>query len=116
MQTLSLEEVIEKMDGIPFCIDFYQDFSSIFTENPNEKMCISEIVEYIMNPPVVTPVQSYHGSLEERKRSIEFWEEHEKMMKKERKAEEKWRKKHKKISGKQAYKNLKRVRKEIMRG
>lgn len=113
MQTLSLEEEIEKMDGIPYIIDFYQDLSTIFTDGLHTEMSITEVVEEIMNPSIIMPISSYHDSWEEQKKNIEFWENFDKAMEKERKAEAKWRKHHKKISAKQACRNFERIYEEF---
>lgn len=117
MQTLTLEDEFKRIDGVPYMIDFYQDFSTDALENSGNGICIPEIIEGIMNPRMINvQQQSYNPSLEERLRSMEFLDLVERERKKEIKAEKKWKKHHRKVSGKQAIKNFNTVYEEIMRG
>lgn len=116
MQTLSLEDEFRRMDGVPYTIDFYWDFSTAVLGNPDNKMCVQEIVEEIMNPKVIdVGRQSDTLCLEDRRQDEEFWRGMDKMIKKEARREKKWKKHNKKVTAKQAYKNFKHVYKEIMR-
>lgn len=117
MQTLSLEDEFRRIDGVPYTIDFYQDFSTVALENSKNGICIPEIIEEIMNPRMINvQQQSYNPSLEERQRSMKFWDLVERERKKEIKAEKKWKKHHGKVSDKQAIKNFNTVYGEIIRG
>lgn len=94
MQTLTLEDEFRRMDGVPYIIDFYQDFSTVTLENSENRICIpeiiEEIIEEIMNPRMIdVQQQSYNPSLEERRQSQEFWNCIAKAEKKERKREKK---------------------------
>ena len=115
MQTLSLEDEFRRMEGISYDIDFYQDFSTVTLENIDNRMCISEIVEEIMNPKVIDVRQESDTlCLITRQQNEDFWSLVDKEEKKEAKREKRWKKHHKKISTKQAEKNFMRVYKELM--
>lgn len=117
MQTLSLGDEFKRMDGIPYFIDFYQDFSIVTLGNSDNRVCIPEIIEEIINPKLIDVKQQNNNLyLEERRRSEEFWSNFHKMEKKEAKAEKKWKRHHKKVSTKQAIKNLNCVYKEMIGG
>lgn len=117
MQILSLEDELKRIDGVPYAIDFYQDFSTVVLENSENGICIPEIIEEIMNPRMINvQQQSYNPSLEERQRSMEFWDLVERERKKEIKAEKKWKKHHGKVSGKQACRNFECIYEELTGG
>ncbi len=117
MQTLSLEDEFRRMDGIPYSIDFCQDFSTVTLENSDNRVCIPEIIEEITNPKLIDVRQQNNNLyLEERRRSEEFWTNFHKMEKKEAKREKKWKKHHKKVSTKQAFKNFNNIYKEMIGG
>lgn len=119
MQTVSLEEEIELMDGIPYGINFWDDFSDYYVHDcPIEEVPIPEIIEAILKEsrdasPTnndIFPTSSYQ-------QSQEFWNQMEKQSQKERKKEKKWKKRkgHPK-SVKEAQKNFDRIVDELMKG
>lgn len=115
MQKLSLEEEFKRMDGVPYTIDFYQDFSRAILGNADNKMCIPEIVEEIINPNVIDVGQQNDPlCLENRQRSEEFWGHVSKMWSKEKKREKKWKKYKRKVTAKQAIDNFNYIYDEIM--
>lgn len=117
MQTLSLEDEIKRIDGVPYTIDFYQDLSKVALEDYDNRVCIPRIIKEIMNPKVIdVQQQSNNLSLENKQQSEDFWNLVDREMKKEAKREKKWKKHHKKVSAKQAYKNLNHVYKKMIRG
>ena len=117
MQTLSLEDEFKRIDGVPYNIDFYQDFSTVTLGDFDNGMCISEIVGEIINPKVIDIRQEDDTPyLISRQQSEDFWSLVDKEEKKEAKREKKWKKHHKKVSTKQARKNLNRIYKEMMGG
>lgn len=117
MQTLSLEDEFKRIDGVPYNIDFYHDFSTVTLENFNNRMCISEIFEEIMDPKTIdVRLEDDTLYLKDRQQSEDFWSLVDKEEKKEAKREKKWKKHHKKVSAKQAYKNLNRVYNELIGG
>ncbi len=95
MQTISWEDEINLIDGIPYNIDFYQDFSTIYlNEELLIKMSIASIIEFINNhkteievsdvhKPIAFSYNSYHESLE-------FWKIVDKFTKKEKKLAIEW--------------------------
>lgn len=116
MQTLSLEDEFRRIDGVPYVIDFYQDFSKAAWGNSENKICIPEIIEEIMNPKAIDVQQKSDGpSLEERQQSENFWHLVDKEQKMDIKAKKKWEKHHRKVSDKQAIKNFKRVYREVVK-
>lgn len=117
MQTLSLEDEIRRMDGVPYTIDFYQDFSTDILEEVDNMESIPKIIKEIMNPRLIDVRQQNNNVyLEERRRSEEFWSNLHKMEKKEAKRVKKWKKHHKKVSTKQALKNFNCIYKEMTGG
>ena len=117
MQTLSLEDEFRRMDGVVYNIDFYQDFTTVTLGDFDNGMCISEIVEEIMNPRVIDIRQEDNTLyLKNRQQSEDFWSLVDKKEKKEAKREKKWKKHHKKVSVKQARKNFNRIYKEMIGG
>lgn len=97
MQTTSWEEEIKLVDGIPYFIDFAQDFSNICLNGCQiEDMSIDDIVRSINPENKVSDVTSYTPSGEDYRRSQKFWddfyESERKREKHEKKLEKKWNK------------------------
>jgi hypothetical protein len=95
MQTISLGEEIELIDGIPYDIDFYQDFSDICLNRQQiTDMPVAAIIEFLNNNGVKTfdcnVPMGYMG--EEYESSRVFWEALDKYEKEERKRKKKWKK------------------------
>lgn len=119
MQTASLEEEFELMDGIPYGINFCDDFSGCYVYGrPIEEFSVPEIIEAIFKGPKdasptnndIFPTSSY-------RQSQEFWNQMEKQFKKERKMEKKWKKrKGRPKSKKEALKNYNRIVDKLMKG
>lgn len=117
MQTLSLEDELRRMDGVIYTIDFYQDFSNTILGNSDNKACIPEIIEEIINPKVIdVRQQNAPLSLEDRQRSEDFWRHMNKTWSKEKKGEKKWKKHKQKVTVKQAINNLNYIYDEMMGG
>lgn len=53
MQTFSLEDELKRMEGVPYIIDFYQDFSTDDLKNSDNMESIPEIINEIVNPKVI---------------------------------------------------------------
>lgn len=96
MQTTSLEEAIKLIDGVPYNIDFFQNFSTVRIDGrPIENVPVDEIIESILNPESETIAYAAYDntpSWESYQRDQEFWEAVDKFEKKERKREKKWKK------------------------
>lgn len=99
MQKASLEDEMQLIDGIPFDIDFSQDFSKVFLNGQViADMAISEIIASIVrsadteNIPVPYDMNNYDSGLTKWEFN-EMLEDHEK---ESRKAELKWKKDKKK--------------------
>ena len=97
MQTISLDEEIELIEGIPYDIDFDQDFSAIcLNGQPITDMPVASIIGFLNNPK--SGVQILDGSIpihctgEEYRCRQDFWEHFAKWEKKEKRREEKWKK------------------------
>ena len=99
MQKISLEEEMQLIDGIPFDIDFSQDFSKVCLNGHTiTNMAISEIVAYLAsvadteNVPVPYDTNNHDSGLTQWK----FNEMLEKCEKENRKTTRKWKKDKKK--------------------
>jgi len=99
MQKVSLEDEMQLIDGIPFDIDFYQDFSKVFLNGQAiTDMPISEIVASIASVPGTenVPVPYDKNNYDSGLTKWEFREILEEYEKENRKAELKWKKDKKK--------------------
>ena len=99
MQKISLEEEMQLIDGIPFDIDFSQDFSKVCLNGHTiTNMAISEIVAYLAsvadteNVPVPYDTNNHDSGITQWK----FNEMLEKCEKENRKTTRKWKKDKKK--------------------
>lgn len=90
MQTTSWADEMKLMDGVPYLIDFFQDFSAMLRDGEPALIVDARIVRQ----PVEKTVNAYVLT-EERQRTLEFFEQVDKYAKQERKREEKWKKKQK---------------------
>ena len=97
MQTVSLDQEIKLWDGIPYDINFFQDFSALSLEGVQlSSISVSAIIEAIplLSDEVLEyPVTAYPSG-ERHRTSTELWESVEKYEKDERKREKKWEKQH----------------------
>lgn len=100
-QTLSLEDEVRLLDGVPYDIDFSDGVA--LTD-----VSATDIIEAILSPPKV-PVLS---EIVAQSYSEIDWDAIDKKVKKDRKHEKKWVKEHKKISPQEALKNLNNLLKE----
>ncbi|GEM_PF-6385535 len=117
MQTLSLEDEFKRIDGVPYIIDFYQNYTESDLEGSDNRMGISEIIDEIMNPKMIhVRQQNDKLCLENRQHSEEFWRLVNKTEKKAAKREKKWEKHHQKVSGRQAFKNFNRIYNDMIGG
>lgn len=100
MQTASLEEAIKLIDGVPYNIDFFQNFSTVCIDGrPIENIPVGEIIESILNSESETITYAAYDntpSWESYQREQDFWEAVDKFEKKERKRDRKWKKDSKK--------------------
>ena len=119
MQTVSLEEEIELMDGIPYGINFCDDFSEYYVyERPIEEVPIPEIIEAILKESRdASPTDNDIFTTSNYQQSQKFWNQMEKQSQKDYKKEKK-RKKRKghPRSVKEAQKNFDRIVDELMKG
>lgn len=103
------------MDGIPYDINFKQNFSTMYYDGQLiMNLPVSYIIETIDNPEanmIVFDVNNYLPSGEEYRCSIEFKEQFEEFTKKEKKDKQKWKRNKKKRQA-----NTKRLLKEIDNG
>ena len=90
MQTTSWEDEMKLMDGVPYRIDFFQDFSVMLKDGEPALIVDARIVMQ----PVVKTVDTY-VSTEERKRTLELFKQADKYVEQERKREEKWKRQQK---------------------
>ena len=95
MQTISLDEEIELLEGIPYDIDFDQDFSAIYLgDQPILDMPVAYVIEFLDKG-----IQIFDDSApmlptgEEYRRRREFWKVIDKNVKKDIKRREKREKK-----------------------
>lgn len=90
MQTTYWEDEMKLMDGVPYMIDFFQDFSSL--QKNGEPALI--VHGRVIAQPVEKTVETY-PALEERRRTSELFKQADKIVKKEQKQKEKWKRKQK---------------------
>lgn len=86
MQTISWEDEFRLMDGIPYDLDFFQDFQSMFG---NEEPAL------IVDAKIAKKSVDAYVSSEARQYTLELFEQADKYVKQERKREEKWERKQK---------------------
>ena len=101
MQTVSWEDEIKLCDGIPYDIDFAQDFSTIYLDGQLlADMPFTSIIEATSNHQTVDEIFDARNHVpctaESYRRSRELWEQVDKFTKDERKREIKWEKNRKK--------------------
>lgn len=113
MQTITLEEEIKLMDGVPYYFDFYQDFSCITLNGKQAQdvfpLNLLELINETERENTVTVVNndcSYEMDYQTRE---QLWKAAEEYVEEERA----WKKHNKKIGAKKAYKNLKRALKDL---
>lgn len=104
MQTLSWDEVIKRVDGVPYHIDFYQDFSEVRAGEivPDDMLTI---VNAILSPPEPPALPAR----EEHYLTPKDWEKIDKQVRKEAKAEARSNK----VPVKKAMKKLNKARKKL---
>lgn len=115
-QTISLAECLSLLDGVPYDINFSQNFSVIHVGGRVlADITVLEITMAILNPPSVSvPLPAPYPSFEEQDRSRRFWAGVEKQQKEDQKRKEKWRKKHPKPkSKKEAWRNFKHAAEKL---
>lgn len=109
MQTLSWEDELQLLDGVPYNIDFSRGMS---IEVPEGTMLrdvpVSSIVGAILNPPEVPALPARRVSVS----STIDWDELDRQEKKKEKRAKKWKQKHPKRSVKEAYEDICNLRKE----
>lgn len=88
MQTTSWEDEMKLMDGVPYVIDFFQDFSDMLKDGEPAQIVDARIVIQSMAKNVNT-----YASLKERQRTLELFKQADRYVRKERKREEKWERK-----------------------
>lgn len=116
MQTISLAECFSLLDGVPYDINFFLNFSSIRVgERVLADITTHEITMAILNPPPApVPLPAPYPSFEEQERSRQFWADVEKQQQEEQKCEKKWRKKHPKPKSKnEVWRNYKHALKKL---
>lgn len=107
--TISWEEESKLLDGVPYSIDFRQDFSTwsidgcIITDIP-----VSALLDAIVVSPRRDIAYTTYTLLPERESSLD-WDYVDKQLEKERK----WEKKHTSVSPKRAYKKWEKVIKRL---
>lgn len=120
MQRVSLDQEVELWSGIPYNINFYQDFSTQYLDGWRiVETPVSEIIQAIVISPDEIPEHSDVGypSRGDYLKSQELWDYLEKQEKKNRKREKKYRKKHPKPKNiREAEQNFEHIVDDIMRG
>ena len=102
-QTLSSEDELRLLDGVPYDIDFSREYSPEISYGVTPRdVPVADIIRAILSPPKVPALPASTAQ----NRSVIDWDAIDKEMKKERKREKKWKKNHKKISLQEALKNL----------
>lgn len=115
MQTISLEEELKLIAGVPYDIDFLQDFSTIYLNNfPITDISVTDIIEFVGE--FQDGFNSYVPTAKDYPCDQRFWEKADKYMRKERKREEKWKARKKPKSIEEAEANLDRIVDEILKG
>lgn len=97
MQTTSWDQEISLLDGVPYDINFSQDFSQLYLDELRiTDIPVSAIIQAIVTQPDGISENSVASDLsgKEYRESREFYEWLEKYEKDERRREKKWRKKH----------------------
>ena len=117
MQTISLEDEIKLIDGIPYDIDFFQDFSNMYqTGRSIEDIPVEEIIDTLINfqnDAVVT----YIPTAEDYRKSEMFWEDFDEYCEIERKEMRKWKKRKGKPKDiKEAEKNFNDIVDRLLKG
>ena len=110
MQTISLEDEWRFIDGVPYEIDFFQDFADIYGDEPPGLIAYGRIVQ----EPRVRNVEMV-SFFEDVAHTREIFKGIEKGIRKERKAEREW-KRERKLDGyskKQRRRNAERYFDEI---
>lgn len=114
-QTISLDDEMKLILGVPLYIDFDQIFENVYIDEcPITEMPVSALLDAIDNLSDVRVDVRKDDSQTEYNPYI--LAELEDAMEKERKAEEKWKRNHKHISTKKAIKNFDRIYEDIMWG
>lgn len=109
MQTLSWEDELRLLDGVPYDIDFSRGASiEIPAGTTFRDIPVSNIIDAILSPPEVPalPVSTVSTC------PLLDWDKVYRQMEKEKKREKKWRKKHPKRSPDEAYADLCNLLKE----
>ena len=113
MQTITLEEEIKLMDGVPYYFDFYQDFSCITLNGKQAQDVLAlnllELINETERENTVTVVDndcSYEVDYQLREQLLKAAEN-------QIKEERAWKEHNKKIGAKKAYKNWKRAVKDL---
>ena len=117
MQTISLEDEIKLIDGIPYDIDFFQNFSNVYqTGHPIEDIPVEEIIDTLINSPN-NEADAYIPTAEDYRKSEMLWEEFDEYCEKERREIRKWEKrKGKPKSIKEAEKNFNDIVDGLLKG
>lgn len=90
MQTTSWEDEMKLMDGIPYMIDFFQDFSYLLTDGEPALICDAHVIIQSEGEKADT-----YPALEEWQRTMELFKQADKIVKQEQKREERWKRKRK---------------------
>ena len=113
MQTITLEEEIELMDGVPYYFDFYQDFSHLILNGTQiqdiSTLNLFELIYEEEGANISIKADNYNSQALDYRRSKEIWKAAEKYVKEERA----WKKHNKKIGAKESYKNWKCALKDL---
>lgn len=109
MQTISWEDEIKLMDSVVYDIDFFQDFSSVWIhEHPIKDFSVSDLIKLIDNHKNLFTTENHTPTVENYRKSQEFWAYVDKCEQKWKREEEKWKK-----GKKKRRKRAKRFWKEI---
>lgn len=115
-QTISLAECFNLIDGVPYDINFFQDFSNArFNGRVLTDYTMHEFLMDFLNPlSVSVPPPSPYPSFKGQEYMRQLCADIEKQEKKERKRAKKWRKKRPKPkNGKEAWRNFKHAVKKF---
>lgn len=95
MQTISWDDEIKLIDGIPYYIDFYQDFSAMrLNGHLVADLPVASIIEFISNLKAETEIYdvcNHTHSAKSYQRSQEFREALDNFNKKEKKLAKEWK-------------------------